>query len=90
MKWVVNIKAPYHKYHLAWKVNPISENKPVEITDDDFEELILKAESITMVDFLAPWWGPCHTMAPALASFAADNTGNGTVFKLDFDSLSNH
>ena len=67
------------------KGNPMSENKPIEITDDDFEELVLDAKGITVVDFWAPWCGPCHSMVPALASFAAANTGNVKVFKLDVD-----
>jgi thioredoxin 1 len=63
----------------------MSENKPVEITDYDFEQQVLQAESIVIVDFWAPWCGPCHTMAPALEAFAVDNAGKVKVFKIDSD-----
>jgi thioredoxin 1 len=43
----------------------------------------LQAKSISVVHFWAPWCGPCHTMAPSLEAFAADNAGRVTVFKLD-------
>jgi thioredoxin 1 len=61
------------------------ENVPVEVKDADFDETVLKAEGIAVVDFWAPWCGPCHTMAPGLEAFAADNPGKVKVFKLDVD-----
>ena len=63
----------------------MSENKPIEITDYDFEQQVLRAEGIAIVDFWAPWCGPCHTMAPALEAFAEDNAGKAKVFKIDSD-----
>lgn len=63
----------------------MSGNKPVNITDDDFEEKVLHSEGITLVDFWAPWCGPCHQMAPVLDSFAQANGGKVTVFKVDAD-----
>jgi thioredoxin 1 len=61
------------------------ENKPIEITDAQFEEAVLNAEGISVVDFWAPWCGPCHAMAPALQAFAETNSGRARVFKLDVD-----
>ena len=63
----------------------MSENKPVEITDYDFEQQVLETKGISVVDFWAPWCGPCHTMAPGLEAFAADNAGKVKVFKIDSD-----
>ncbi len=63
----------------------MSENKPIEITDYDFGQQVLQAEGIAIVDFWAPWCGPCHTMAPALEAFSAENAGKVKVFKLDSD-----
>jgi thioredoxin 1 len=63
----------------------VSEDKPAEITDDQFEEKVLQADGICMVDFWAPWCGPCHTMKPVLEAFAAANQGKVKVLKLDVD-----
>ena len=63
----------------------MSEGKPINVTDADFEEEVLKATGIVVVDFWAPWCGPCHQMAPALESFAAANAGKIKVVKIDSD-----
>ena len=54
-------------------------------TDDQFEREVLGRKGISVVDFWAPWCGPCVQMAPALESFAASNAGNVSVYKLDVD-----
>ncbi|MDZ7700456.1 MAG: thioredoxin [Deltaproteobacteria bacterium] len=61
----------------------MTENQPIPITDDDFDQKVLKSEGIALVDFWAPWCGPCYTMAPALEAFATANPGKVKVFKLD-------
>lgn len=63
----------------------MSEGKPINVTDADFEEEVLKATGIVVVDFWAPWCGPCHQMAPALESFTAANAGKIKVVKMDSD-----
>ncbi len=63
----------------------MSEDTPIIITDDQFEQEVLEAEGISVVDFWAPWCGPCHTMAPALEAFTRTNTGKVKVFKVDVD-----
>lgn len=63
----------------------MSDNGPVEVTDSDFEEKVLACKDISVVDFWAPWCGPCHTMAPALEEFAKANADKLKVFKLDVD-----
>lgn len=63
----------------------MTETKPMSITDDQFEREILNHRGISVVDFWAPWCGPCIQMAPALESFAASNAGKVTVYKLDVD-----
>jgi thioredoxin 1 len=63
----------------------MSENSPSSITDAAFDDKVLNRDGVTVVDFWAPWCGPCHTMAPALEAFAVANNGSVTVFKLDVD-----
>ena len=63
----------------------MSENKPEPVDDNSFEQKVLQAEGIAVVDFWAPWCGPCWHMAPALEAFAEANAGKVKVFKLDVD-----
>ena len=59
--------------------------KPESITDDQFDREVLKYQGISVVDFWAPWCGPCIQMAPGLEAFAAANLDKIKVFKLDVD-----
>ncbi len=63
----------------------MSESKPVSITDSRFTEEVLKKGGVSVVDFWAPWCGPCLQMAPGLEAFAQANAGKVRVFKLDVD-----
>jgi thioredoxin 1 len=57
----------------------------VTVTDQDFEEQVLRSELPVLVDFWAPWCGPCHTVAPVLEQIAAEQAGKLRVAKLDVD-----
>jgi thioredoxin 1 len=70
---------------IVQEVEGMADNKPVHVTDQDFEDVVLKRPGVAVVDFWAPWCGPCHTMAPALDAFAAANAEGIGVFKLDVD-----
>jgi thioredoxin 1 len=63
----------------------MSSHAPVSLSDSQFDEQVLKAKGITVVDFWAPWCGPCHQMAPGLEAFAKANEARVKVFKLDVD-----
>jgi thioredoxin 1 len=63
----------------------MTEPKPKSVTDDTFEREILSHQGVSVVDFWAPWCGPCIQMAPALETFAASNAGKVDVYKLDVD-----
>ncbi|MCJ7596250.1 MAG: thioredoxin [Desulfobacterales bacterium] len=61
------------------------ETKPVIITDSQFEEQVLQQKGIFIVDFWAPWCGPCLQMAPGLEAFAGATAKKVNVFKIDVD-----
>jgi thioredoxin 1 len=63
----------------------MAENLPIPVNDSQFEDVVLKAEGLLVVDFWAPWCGPCIQMAPGLAAFARANSGKVKVLKLDVD-----
>jgi thioredoxin 1 len=57
----------------------------VKVTDDTFEQDVLKAEKPVLVDFWAEWCGPCKQIAPALEQIADELAGQVTVAKLDIE-----
>jgi thioredoxin 1 len=59
--------------------------KPIEVTDQTFEDLVLKANLPTLVDFWAVWCGPCKMIAPVLEDIAREYEGQIQVTKLDVD-----
>jgi thioredoxin 2 len=64
---------------------PILLDRPVRVTDDDFQQVIKGAEVPVMVDFYADWCGPCKVMAPVLDEFAHAHIGEVLVAKLNTD-----
>ena len=61
----------------------MSENKPKEITDDQFNQEVLNRAGLSLVDFWSPTCGTCHQMVPALDAFAEANGFAVKVFKMD-------
>lgn len=56
------------------------------ITDDSFEEDVLKANGPVLVDFWAEWCGPCKMIAPVLADLASEYEGKLKICKLDVEA----
>ena len=57
----------------------------LEVTDATFNEVVLKADLPVLVDFWAPWCGPCRALAPVLEELAKDMEGQARIVKVNVD-----
>jgi thioredoxin 2 len=64
---------------------PMLLDRPVKMSDSDFQQVIGGSELPVMVDFYADWCAPCKIMAPVLDEFAQAHIGEVLVAKLDTD-----
>ena len=57
----------------------------IAVTDANFDSEVLKAGTPVLVDFWAPWCGPCRAVAPAVDAIASEFSGRVKVVKLNTD-----
>ncbi|MFA7407739.1 MAG: thioredoxin [Anaerolineaceae bacterium] len=61
-------------------------NEPINVTDAAFEKAVLQSSLPVIVDFWAPWCGPCKMVAPILDKIAQEYAGKVLVAKVNTDS----
>ncbi|NOQ95701.1 MAG: thioredoxin [Desulfobacterales bacterium] len=57
----------------------------LQVSDSNFDDEIVKAEVPAMVDFWAPWCGPCHMVSPVVEELAQQYDGKFKVAKMNVD-----
>lgn len=62
-----------------------SEKAVLVATDDQFSSQVLGNPQLCLVDFWAPWCGPCRQIAPLIEQIAAEKQGQVQVFKMNVD-----
>ncbi|PKM85862.1 MAG: thioredoxin [Firmicutes bacterium HGW-Firmicutes-12] len=66
----------------------MANNNVVSLGDDTFKQEVLEATGPILVDFWAPWCGPCKMLGPVVEELAGDYQGKAKICKLNVDESS--
>ncbi len=61
----------------------------IELTDENFEEVVLNSDKPVLVDFWAEWCGPCRMVAPIVKELSEEYGDKAIIAKMDVDSCPN-
>lgn len=64
---------------------PVLLDRPVKVTQEDFDRTVLGAQAPVLVDFYADWCAPCRMVAPFIDQLAGEHAGKLLVAKVDTD-----
>lgn len=60
----------------------------VEITDQNFDQTVMKSEQVVMIDFWAEWCGPCRLIGPIIEDLHSEYDGKAVIGKVNVDTNS--
>jgi len=74
----------------TWGLRGEKVSKPLDVTDSTFDQEVLQADKLVLVDFWAPWCGPCRTVGAVLTEMAEQRHDDLKVVKINIDEHQEH